>query len=478
MKEFAIHLDAESKKPLYEQIYAAIRDGILTGQIPTDEKLPSTRFEAEFLSCSRSTVELAYDQLLAEGYVRAEPYRGYYVCDVGELYHLTGTAYSRARADASPPFGRERTTPGGGEAVARIVDFSPNGVDLAPFPFASFGRTLRNLTLDEGEQLLAAGEAAGDYDLRCAISEYLFRSRNVSCAPEQIVLGAGNDYLLLLLAQILGKNRRIAMESPTYLRAYHTLKNLGYPIEAIPMDAEGICVDKLLAGDADVAYVMPSHHFPLGTVMPLKRRLALLAWADQGENRYLIEDDYDSEFRYKGKPIPALQGLDRRDRVIYLGTFSRSIAPAIRVSYLVLPPQLVRIYRESCGFYACTVPGLMQAAINRFMREGGFERNLNRMRGVYKIKHDFLLGELRKRPWVLRIFGENSGLHLLVEVKSRRGEGELVAAAAKEGIILYGLSAYFLHEQSDFSSPVFLLGYGGLTREEMKRGLDILEKLL
>ena len=468
MKEFAISLEAGNQKPFYEQIYAAIRDAILSGRIPQGEKLPSTRFEAEFLSCSRSTVELAYEQLLSEGYIESEPCRGYFVCDVRELYHLTDAGQDTVLPKPEPQPGKP----------AYAVDFSPNGIALNQFPFASMGKIMRNLLLDEGEQMLKGGEPFGEKDLRQAICDYLYQSRNVKCAPGQIIVGAGNEYLQILLSQVLGWERRVAMESPTYLRAFRTFQNIGYPVEEIPMDRDGMRVDILAETEADLAYVMPSHQFPMGTVMPMKRRLELLNWAVKKEGRYIIEDDYDSEFRYRGKPIPALQGMDRAGRVLYLGTFSRSIAPATRVSYLVLPAHLTEVFRERCGFYACTVSTVMQRAICQFIREGHFEKNLNRMRGIYKAKHDYILNELRKRPWVREILGENSGLHLLTVVNTDRPEEELIRTCGEQGIRIYGLSEYFPGGQSVFKNPAFLFGYGGLGKDEIVKGLHVMDRIL
>lgn len=468
MKEFAIHLEPNQKKPLYEQIYEAVRDGILEGHIPQGEKLPSTRFEAEFLSCSRSTVELAYDQLLSEGYIRAEPYRGYYACDVSELYHLAGQSRNTYVSESKPEAGLPEYR----------VDFSPNGTELSQFPFSAMGRIMRNLMLDEGEYVLRSSDSFGERDLRQAICDYLFRSRNVQCDPDQIFIGAGNEYLLIVLGQMLGTGHTVAMESPTYLRACQTFRNIGYDVRPVDMDRNGLRVDMLEKTFADIVYVMPSHQFPMGTVMAMKRRLELLQWAGQREERYIIEDDYDSEFRYRGKPIPALQGLDHSGKVLYLGTFSRSIAPSTRVSYLVLPPRLAKRYRAHCGFYACTVPVIMQKSICHFIQEGYFEKNLNRMRGVYKAKHDFILGELRKCSWIRKVFGENSGLHLLAEVDTPLAEEELIRRCKEAGVRVYGLSEYFLSSPSGFQRPVLLFGYGGLTEDEMRDGIECIRSVL
>lgn len=478
MKELAITLDAEKKQPLYEQIYEALREAILQGRILQGEKLPSTRFEADYLQVSRSTVELAYDQLVSEGYIHAEPYRGYFACDVRELYDLTDIHTTDTQSQSILTEIRSEIAAEKDQKEIYRIDFSLNALALESFPYNGLSKIMKNLLLDEGEQIMSSGSAFGEANLKETICDYLFHARNVRCVPEQIVIGAGNEYLQLLLAQMLGKEHCVAMESPTYLRAYKTFRNIGFPVQEVALDESGMRVDLLRETDASIAYVMPSHQFPLGIVMPMKRRLELLNWAMEEPERYIIEDDYDSEFRYKGKPIPALQGIDRFGRVIYLGTFSKSVAPSTRISYMVLPKQLLSRFRECCGFYACTVPNLMQQAICQFMKAGYFEKNLNRMRAIYKAKHDFMLAELRKYPWVLNIMGENSGLHLLVEVGTTLTEQGVIQKCAEQKIRVYGLSEYYISQNPKREYPILLLGYGGLTEEQIADGLQMIDGVL
>lgn len=488
MKELAITLDTEKKQPLYEQIYEALREAILQGRILQGEKLPSTRFEAEYLQVSRSTVELAYDQLVSEGYVHSEPYRGYFACDVRELYDLTDirtgemkqkqfrTENQQGTAEAEGLYGKTGSSPQ--KQTSYEIDFSLNELSMDNFPYNGLSKIMKNLLLDHGKQIMSSGSAFGEKNLKETICDYLYHARNVRCTPEQIIIGAGNEYLQLMLIQMLGTSHGVAMESPTYLRAYRTFKNAGLSVREVALDDAGMRVDLLRKTDASIAYVMPSHQFPLGTVMPMKRRLELLNWAVEEPERYIIEDDYDSEFRYKGKPIPALQGIDRSGRVIYLGTFSKSIASSIRVSYMVLPEHLLERYQECCGFYACTVPNLMQQAICQFMQEGYFEKNLNRMRAIYKSKHDFMLAELKKYSWVREIMGENSGLHLLVEVDTDCSEQDVIEACAEQQIRVYGLSEYYISQNPKREYPILLLGYGGLTEGQIADGLQMIDAIL
>ena len=464
MNEIMISLSGDKKTPLYQQIYEHIKKEVIDGRISCGEKIPSTRFLAEYLQVSRSTVELAYEQLVSEGYLEAKPYRGYFACDVSELYDLEIVPEEEVKKAK-----REQTE--------IKIDFSPNEIDIEGFSLSAWKKVNKNTLSEDSRELFRAGEGLGELAFREAICDYLYQSRGVLCTPERVIVGAGNEYLLMLLSQILGEKKRVAMETPTYLQAYQTFGNLGYEVCGVPLDKQGMDIKILSEQNADVAYVMPSHQFPMGMVMPLKRRAELLNWAAQNES-YIIEDDHDSEFRYKGKPIPSLQGKDKHDRVIYMGTFSKSIAPALRVSYLVLPKHLVPVYLEKCSFYASTVPRTQQIAIAAFMREGHFQRHLNRMRSIYRKKHDFLIEELKKRSWVRKVSGDNAGMHVLVEVDSRFTDKELATLAAGVGIKIYPLSEYDIVKMPKREFPVLLLGYGGLSEVQIRNGLQTLDKIV
>lgn len=467
MNEIMIPLShgSEAGIPLYLQIYEYIKREIMDGKIPYGEKLPSTRFLSGYLQVSRSTVDLAYEQLVSEGYIEARPYRGYFVCDVTGLLDLR-----KEEKEEEKPKQKTRTP-------EIEVDFSPMAVDLAHFAFKAWRRGSKDLFSEESTEWLEAGEGMGEPAFREAICHYLFQSRGVACEPCQILVGAGNEYLLMLLAQMLGSPKKVAMENPTYKQAYEIFCNLGYEVRTVETDDQGMRVSSL-QDDADIVYVMPSHQFPMGTVMPMKRRMELLKWAGEKEGRYIIEDDHDSEFRYKGKPIPSLQGSDHEGRVIYLGTFSKSIAPSVRVSYLVLPKSLIAICKQRCGFYASTVPKAWQMLIGAFLQEGHFERHLNRMRSIYKKKRDFILDELKKRKWVRAVHGANAGLHVLVEVDSHFSDTELARLAEGIGIRIYPVSDYDIAECEARKYPQVLLGYGGLREEEIAKGLGALDQIM
>ena len=480
MNEIMIDLQGGAKAPLYEKIYEYIKNEIVDGKISKGEKLPSTRLLAKNLSVSRSTAELAYDQLLAEGYIEAEPYRGYFVCDVEALYQLEQRNHMQEKLQAGQdwqPGWKTEIKHGAGSSKQKEIDFSPYTIDTQNFPYNVWRKLHKNVLLDDREEILLSGDGQGDYELRVAIADYLHQARGVNCVAEQIIIGAGNEYLELLLAQVLGEKKTVLMDDPTYLQAYRTFSNMGYLVKNIPAEQGSMPIEAVRRENADILYVMPSHQFPLGTVMPLKQRLDLLKWASEKEGRYLIEDDHDSEYRYKGKPIPSLQSIDHEEKVIYLGTFSKSIAPSLRISYMVLPQHLLKNYQRYCGFYSTTVSKIQQEVLCGFIRGGYFGRHLNKMRGIYKNKHDFLVSELKKRPWVENIAGDNAGLHVLVQVDTQMSEEELCERAAEQGIHLMGISEHYIHKPP-VSKPVLLLGYGKPDEKRILEGLDRLEHMI
>ena len=465
MYDLAIDLNYSGSKCLYEQIYEHIKNEIRGGKLLTGERLPSTRALAEYLQISRSTAEFAYEQLRSEGYIESKPYKGYFVCKLDELPE-NSTFHKLV-------FPKNE---GNVKKIEAEFVFSPNGLDMSVFPYGVWKRITRNILNESNTDLFSLGEPQGDSNLRQTISRYLHSARGVNCTPEQIVVGAGNDYLLLLLEKLLGRQTGIAMENATYIRAYRIFKSFGYRIETVKTDESGMQVEDLQHRQVKAAYVMPSHQYPTGITMPIGRRMELLRWAASEEERYLIEDDYDSEFRYRGKPIPSLQGTDTNGRVIYIGTFSKAIAPAIRVSYMVLPFALLKRYQEECYFYSSTVSRIDQRILNEFIQDGYFERYLNKTRKIYREKHDILLQELKPFCEKFIISGENAGLHLLLQLRDKQTpEEELIHMAAKVGVKVYGISDTVIDRKTPMP-PTIILGYGGLKREEMTKGLEKLKQ--
>ncbi len=459
---FHISIDHSSGIPMYLQIYQYIVSEIRQGNLPCHEKLPSGRELAQDLNISRNTVNMAYAQLESEGYIEALPKRGYFVREIDGLLNMHGSE--------TPVIEVEGCT----TTREYQVDFSPFGIDLRHAPYGRWRKLMKEVMLDNNEALFQNGDSQGDFGLRRAIKEYLHRSRGVKCTEEQIIIGAGTDYLLMLLTRLLPEHLGIAVENPVYLQAYRVFENFNYRIYPMPLDEEGMDIQILRHTDASLAFVTPSHQFPLGIVMPINRRLQLLNWAYEQGNRYIIEDDYDSEFRYQGRPVPALQGLDTRGKVIYLGTLSKAIAPSIRMGYMVLPKSLCECYHARASFYATTVSRIEQEIVRRFITEGYFERHLNRMRGIYRAKHDYILNCLGTWPDSILRKGYSSGLHLLIEFPDiRYTELELEALAHEAGVKVYPLSSYFIEGGTE--CPTLLLGYANLSEQEIKTGLQILK---
>lgn len=459
MNELTINLKPHDKIPMYEQIYSYIKNDIQGGRIAYGEKLPSTRALSRHLEVSRSTVELAYEQLLSEGYIESEPYRGFFVAQIEGLYHLQKTRTILSEKEA--------------EGEVYRYDFTPNGVDLRSFPYNVWRKLSRDILIDDRTELFKSGDPQGEYGFRNAICNYLHQARGVNCSPDQVIIGAGSDYILMLLSTILGRGAKIAFEDPAYRQACMVMESLSYETVPVSLDKYGMCMDELNQSGADIAYVTPSHQYPTGIVMPMKRRMELLRWAGGREGRYIIEDDYDSEFRYKGKPIPALKSYDRNDRVIYLGTFSKSIAPAIRLSYMVLPKQLIWKYQEHSSFIQSTVSKVDQLIVQRFIEDGYYERHLNKTRAMYKSRHDVLIEELKSHMDMCSISGEHAGVHLLLTFRDGRSEEELVKAAKAAGIRVYGMSAYRIRK-TEKQETTILLGYANLSERQIREAVELL----
>lgn len=477
--ELIVPLNVQGDRPLYEQIYQYIKDEIRKGNIRPEKQLPSSRELAKSLKVSRSTTQLAYEQLVSEGYLEAVPRKGYFAASLDGIFPPVARSAATVRSDQKIKLSAGTEQENARRQLFRDefeVDFSPRGIDLEGFPYATWRKISRSVLKEEDRELFLKGEPQGDLILREAIRDYLHAARGVNCDASQIIIGAGNEYLLMLLSQLIGRDAVIAMENPTYRQAYRVLSGVGHKVMPVGIDKNGFCVKELNGQDVQAAYVMPSHQFPTGIVMPVRRRQELLSWAGEEPGRYLIEDDYDSEFRYKGKPIPALQGMDQNGRVIYMGTFSKAIAPAIRVGYMVLPESLLSVYLEKGRFYSSTVSRVDQRILANFISGGYFERHLNRMREIYKGKHDVLLGELKPLEKRFEITGEFAGLHVLLKDKKKETEQSLLEKAAKNRVRVYELSGFYMEEAQAKETSTIVLGYAGLTEEKIRKGVELLRE--
>jgi GntR family transcriptional regulator/MocR family aminotransferase len=449
MQNLLIPLDFSGETPLYSQIARHIAGEIQAARLKTGERLPSKRALTAGLGVSQSTVETAYGILTAEGYIEGRPRQGYFVLDILPM------------SLAAPPPTPERPAPESKAPTPTGPDFSTGAVDTSRFPYATWAKITKE-TVYQCPELLQRGDAQGEPGLRETLSRFLYQARGVRCGPEQIIIGAGMEYLLDLLLSLLPRGAVIGLEDPGYPAAWHTVAGRGLAAVAIPVGAEGMDVAALNLSAADVAYVTPSHQFPMGVTMPAGQRSRLLAWAEGGE-RYIIEDDYDSEFRYASRPIPALQGMDKSGKVVYLGTFSRGLAPSIRVAYLVLPPALLARYRARRDFSASTVSRLEQETLRRFVEGGHYARHLRRMGHFYREKQRALTARLLDIPGVL-VAGDGAGLHFLV-TKPGLSEAALLARAEAAGVHLRGLSRYA--HALPCPPSTLVLGFAGLQPGEI-----------
>ena len=446
-------LDVASGVPLYEQLYRSLAAEMRTGAVPAGTRMPGKRRLAAELSVSVNTVDTAYQMLAAEGYLEARERSGFYVQEY--------LALPESAAPAAPPKAEA-------ELKQRPIryDLSTRGVDPGLFPFRTWARLQKEL-LYSSPELLTHGDAQGDLALRQALADYLEEYRGVRCGAHQIVVGAGLEYLLGLLAPLLPGPA--AVENPGYPRAKQVLENNGVACCCLPVDEDGLSIRALSDSGAAVCYVTPSHQFPTGVTMPAGRRAELLHWAARCPGRrYIIEDDYDSEFRFDTRPLPSLQGMAGADGpVVYLSTCSRSLAPSIRIAYMVLPEQLLPAWHAKYRLYSGTVSRFEQQTLARFITGGYFTRHLARERVAYKARRDALTAALQEAfaPEELHLTGLHTGLHLLAELRDPPPDDALRAAAEAGGVRFSLLSDYDLTGGGAAPVGTLVLGYGSLADE-------------
>ncbi len=482
--------DSKRKEPIYEQLYTYVRTEIRAGRISSGSKLPSQRRLADHLNVSRNTVDAAYQQLLAEGYLYSEPRRGLFVSELPESEKESRSEKSkRKKVEASSLNNAQNLWDSDDSALdvgavlecaspeatnEPLYDFRYGDVDTQHFPYRLWRQFLMKSLSLEHARLLQYGDQQGEIELRQQIAEYLYQSRGVRCSPEQIVIGAGTQWLMDLLCRLIGREAIYGMEEPGYVRMRKIFEDCRRPPVAAKLDEWGIRVDELKQGGVQAVYVTPSHQFPTGTVMSVSRRLELIEWA-RATGGTIIEDDYDSEFRYEGRPIPSLHSLDTHGNTVYVGTFSKSLMPSIRIGYLVLPDKLMNAYHTRGQHYKQTTSRLDQYTLALFMQSGEWARHLNRMRNLYKKRYLALLASIRTYmdPKV-RIIGAASGLHLLLQPNNGMTEQELILAAEQSGVRVYPVADCYIDPPDASKQAQVLLGYAGLNEEAIEEGVKTL----
>ncbi|MDO5713095.1 MAG: PLP-dependent aminotransferase family protein [Tissierellia bacterium] len=453
------NLQGNSQTPLYEQLYIYIKEEIEKGHLKTGDKLPSKRTLAAHLNIAINTITTAYEQLVDEGYIKSYERKGYFV------ENLDGTFISTK----DPVFSSELEED---NKVYRF-DFSFNKVDYQGFPYVTWGKLAKNVMARKNNDLINYMDPQGSIFLRREIANYLRDARGLTISPSRIIISSGTEYLFQIIFALLPEKDIFGVENPGYERINGMFQGSNRKCVPISLDESGMKVDQLEKSKAKVASVTPSHQFPTGVIMPLPRRMELLKWASEKEGRYIIEDDYDSEFRYSGKPIPPLKNFDMDDVVIYIGSFSKSVFPGLRISYMVLPGNLMQEFLSRLAFFQCPVSVPTQEVLAKFIAGGYFERHLNRMRKNYKRKREILVQACEKEFPQGKILGEDAGLHLLLELEETWDEGEIIKVLEKGGILVHGLHEYYITEEKN-KKPTLVLGFGNLEDMEITRAVAVL----
>lgn len=450
--------------PIYLALYEYIKQDILSGKLSIKEKMPSKRTLAKNLGISTITVENAYDQLIGEGYMYAVPKKGYYVSDIAKLEKIPVIPRKKIKVDI--PAKEEMS-----------FDFSSNATDGAIFPFSNWAKVMRETISQKESDLLTLSPAGGVYELRKAISDHLSSFRGMDVDPNQIIVGAGTEYLYSMIIQLLGNDKVYCIENPGYKKLQQIYDKNKVTCRYANMDEKGILIEDLISSGAEIAHVSPTHHFPTGIMTPISRRYELLAWANEKSGRYIIEDDYDSEFRTIGRPIPTLQSIDASGKVIYMNTFSKSLASTIRISYMVLPEEMANRFYKELGFYSCTVSTFEQYALASFIGQGYFEKHINRMRLHYGKKRLKMLESIEK---ILprdkyRVIESDSGLHFVLELKTEISDMTVKDEMKKRKIKISTITDYEFEAKNERNHR-FIINYSCIESDGFERALKALSK--
>lgn len=483
-------LENRGKASLYEYLYHCIREDILNGTLKAGERLPSKREMACSHKIAVITVENAYAQLQIEGYITARERSGYYV-NAGmekqwerlrrDSHENPETAEDGGRMAGSSLAGGARMAQngfGGWETPDRsgsyLADFSTNHVVKDSFPFSTWAKLMRRVLADKEEYFLEKPPVGGARELREAIAEYLKKAKGLEAEPERIIVGPGTEYLHHLILQMVGRNRLAAVEDPGYKKVGRLYESNGLKCLYIPVDKKGLVMDRLQESNAGLVHISPSHHFPTGCVMPADRRHSLLRWA-QTQNAYIIEDDYDSEFRFDGRPVPTLASLDDRF-VIYMNTFTKTLAPSIRIAYMVLPGALTEQLHTRLSFLSGSVSSFEQYTLAAFLKEGYYERHISRMRNAYRQYRTRILRCLEESALsgAARVEEDSAGLHFILHVLREIDDDQFVKELGQEGIRLLPVSRFCYRNPEKYSHR-FILHYGDIPEENLRKAFAVMQ---
>ena len=492
-----IDFSQRGNESLTDFLYLQLKNKILEGSLPSNQKLPSKRSLASHLGVSVITVQNAYQQLIDEGYVYSEEKRGYFVTELEAFSteeptknHHFGSIPTENQKNSlfdKEIFQNHNST---SEIISAVSEKNTINLQAAHihqelFPFSQWASLMRKVLHESKERILSPLPPQGLLELRQAIASYLGTFRNMKVQPEQVVIGAGTEYLYSLTFQLLGKQLQYGLENPGYQKPAQIMAAMGVGWTPLAMDNSGIMIQELEEKHIDAVLVSPAHHFPTGIIMPIKRRQELLAWARQG-TRFILEDDYDSEFRFTGRPLETLFSLDAtsdsQGQVIYLNTFTKTLTPSLRISYMVLPWHLVQKFYQQLGFYSCTVSSIEQLTLARFIQEGHYEKHLSRKKNHYRNVRDNLLFHLSSSPMAERftISGKDSGLHFLLKIQANQQEEQLKKKLEAAGIQVAFLSQYhhFSEGNQDDATNTLVINYSALKKEQIPQLVARLSQVL
>lgn len=420
-------LSKRGKTPAYKYVYQCIKNDILNGHILPGDKLPSKRIMAKNLGVAVITIENAYGLLQDEAYIQSMEKRGYFVSDLPGMQIHTEAPNIEEEIDEYEYY----------------FDFKANRIGTKHFPISIWNKYLKEAYHNNAE-LLKTVPYNGLYRLRKAIADNLLDYRGMKVSPSQIIVGAGSEYIYGRLMQLIAPYRLVAFEDPGYKRFAMIAETYKAQVRYVPIDDKGLNVRQLRTSNSDIVHVSPSNHFPTGIIMPLDRRIELLEWAAEKPERYIIEDDYDSEFRYDNKLILPLYTRGTNEDVIYINTFSKTLVPSIRISYMILPELLIDRYKETVNFYACTVSSFEQYALARFMEDGAYGRHISRMRNFYRSQRNALMAALdsSRLMKIAQIQENNSGTHFVLKVKTKLTKDEIFKSGLNHDFVLSFISDY------------------------------------
>ncbi len=470
-----IDFSKRGKMGLCEFIYESLKSQILSGKLPPNSKLPSKRTLSLNLGVSIITVQNAYAQLISEGYIYSIEKKGFFVTDISIYTNKKNQTEPRGKELS----GFARKNEQNNEKIKFFADFTSNTTSAEKFPFTLWSHTLRQILSSKDQKLLQSSGVKGVLELRQAISNYLNDFRNMDVNPGQIVIGAGSEYLYSLAVQFLGREKLYAVENPGFKRTKEIFELNGANCVPLNIDGNGMNPNLLRESKANIAHISPNHHFPTGIVMPVRRRMELLSWCNEDKNHFIIEDDYDSEFRFNGKPLPTLQSISRQSQIIYMNTFSKTLSPSFRIGFMVLPISLLEIFEKKMKSCSCPVSAFEQFTLAKFMREGFYEKHINRMRNYYRNLRNSLISEMQKSGLMdfCEIDEEESGLHFLLKINNGKTGSQLKKSLETQKIKISLLSDFFYDDEKK-NEPIFVINYSGLKKENIAETVKKMKKAI